>query len=86
MAKLTSAFPAVGSVTVKTLEIRDLSTISAHGTAKNMLAFNTVRESLGRVPGVVELHADTAGTPPQIQYNLTYQWKPRADEGVANGN
>jgi hypothetical protein len=85
MAKLTSAFPEYGYVTVKTLEVRDLSTITAHGIATTMPYFNSVREALGKIPGVVELHADTAGLPPQINYNLTYQWKPRPMEGATNG-
>jgi len=86
MKALTSAFPDLGSVTVKTLEIRDLSTVSVHGNATTMVAFNIVREKLGNVPGVVGLKSDTAGLPPQIQYNLNYQWKPRPEEGPANGN
>ena len=85
LAKLTSAFPETGSVTVKSIEIRDLSTVSAHGTATTMVAFNVMRESLGRIPGVVELHSETAGNP-QIQYNLAYQWQPKAAEGTSNGN
>jgi hypothetical protein len=86
MKALTSAFPDRGDVTVKTLEIRDLSSISVHGNAKNMVAFNIVRERLGNVPGVVDLKSDTAGQPPQIQYNLNYQWKPRPAEETTNGN
>ena len=84
LAKLTSAFPDYGYVTVKNLEIRDLNTISAHGTAQSIPYFNVMRESLGRVPGVVELHADTSGSGVQMQYNLTYQWNPRAGEGASN--
>jgi hypothetical protein len=83
LAKLTQAFPDTGTVTAKSLEIRDLSTVSAHGMATTMLAFNVMREGLGRIPGVIELHADTAGQPPQIAYNLTYQWRPRPTEGTA---
>ena len=84
LAKLTSAFPDYGYVTVKNLEIRDLNTISVHGTAQSIPYFNVMRQSLGRVPGVVELHADTSGSGVQMQYNLTYQWNPRAGEGASN--
>ena len=79
---LTSAMPVLGSVSVKSVEIRDLSTVSAHGTASSLPAFNVMREALGKVPGVSDLHADTAGQPPTIQYNLTYQWVPVAEEGA----
>ena len=83
---MTSAFPDNGNVSVKNLEIRDLNTVSAHGTAKTIAAFNAMREMLGKVPGVIELHADTSGQPPQMQYNLTYQWNPVAGERTANAN
>lgn len=79
---LTSAMPVLGSVSVKSVEIRDLSTVSAHGTASSLPAFNVMREALGKIPGVSDLHADTAGQPPTIQYNLTYQWVPVAEEGA----
>ena len=85
LAKLTSAFPDNGSVTAKSLEIRDLSAISARGTATTLVAFNVMRETLGRIPGVVELHSETAGNP-QIQFNLTYSWQPQAAEGASHGN
>ncbi len=77
-AKLTQAQPVLGSVSVKTIEIRDLSSVSAHGNATSLSDFNVMREALGRIPGVKDLHADTSGQPPQIQYNLTYQWDAAA--------
>jgi hypothetical protein len=86
LAKLTSAFPDYGTVTVKNLEVRDLNTVTAHGMAQTVAAFNAMRESLGKIPGVVELKADTAGIPPQMQYNLTYQWNPAAEEDTTHGN
>jgi hypothetical protein len=85
-AKLTSALPVRGTVTVKTMEIRDLSTVTVHGTTTSIADFNIMRETLGKIPGVTDLHADTAGSPPQIQYNLSYQWKPRAGEDSTNGH
>ena len=85
LAKLTTAFPGYGTVTVKTLEVQNLSDISVHGTATTMVAFNQVREALGKIAGVEELHADTAGLPPQIQFNLKYQWNPKSVEGADNG-
>lgn len=77
-AKLTQAQPVLGSVSVKTIEIRNLSSVSAHGNATSLSDFNVMREALGRIPGVKDLHADTSGQPPQIQYNLTYQWDAAA--------
>ena len=85
-AKLAAALPEVGTVTVKTFEIHDLSSITAHGTAQSILDFNVMREKLAKTPGVTDLHADTAGQAPQIQYNLTYQWTPGVGEETTNGN
>jgi len=86
LAKLTSAFPDVGNtVSVKTIEIRDLTSVTAHGAATTLVAFNAMREALGKIPGVADLHSETAGNP-QIQYNLSYTWKPVAEEGANNGN
>jgi len=85
LARLTDAFPVLGSVTVKTIEIHDLSTVSARGAATSMAAFNAMRTTLSTVPGVVELHSETAGNP-QIQYTLNYQWQASAMEGTTNGN
>ena len=85
-AKLTMALPSVGTVTLKSFDIREQNMISAHGTAQSIQDFNVMRENLARTPGVTDLHADTAGLAPQIQYNLTYQWKPRANQGTTHGN
>jgi hypothetical protein len=42
-----------------------------------------MREALGKIPGIKDLHADTSGQPPQIQYNLTYQWDAAAAAAAA---
>jgi hypothetical protein len=85
-AKLASALPDYGTVTVKNFEIRDLSSVTAHGMAQSMEEFNKMRERLGNTPGVTDLHSDTAGQAPQIAYNLNYQWKPRPGGESTNGN
>jgi hypothetical protein len=81
LSKLTASFPEEGSVSVKTLEIRDLSAVTCSGVAQNLAAFNTMREKLGKVAEVTGLHAETRGQQP-IQYSLNYQWQP----GGGNGN
>jgi hypothetical protein len=80
MARLTDAFPDYGYVSVKSLEVQNLSSISVRGIATTMPYFNQVRETLGKIPGVREVHADTVGQPPQISFNLTYTWIPRPEE------
>jgi hypothetical protein len=84
--KLAFAMPAYGTVTVKTLDIRDLTDVQLQGTAQTLVAFNTMRDALGNIDGVVGLHAETRGNPPQIQYTLNYQWQPQAAGDISNGN
>ena len=76
LAKLTSAFPDEGSITAKSIEVRDLTTVTVHGSAKTQAVFNATREKLGTIPGCVNVKGDTTGTAPQMQYNLAFDWNP----------
>ena len=76
LARLTSAFPDEGSITAKSIEVRDLSTVTVHGSARSQAVFNATREKLGTVPGCANVKGDTTGTPPQMQYNLAFDWNP----------
>jgi hypothetical protein len=76
LAKLTSAFPDEGSITAKSIEVRDLTTVTVHGSAKTQAVFNATREKLGSIPGCVNVKGDTTGTAPQMQYNLAFDWNP----------
>ena len=77
--------PSSGVVSVKNIDIRDLTDVQISGTARDMASFNAMRDKLGNVQGVANLHAETSGTPPQIKYTLAYQWQPTAGE-LSNGN
>jgi hypothetical protein len=90
LKNLTLAYPTIGTVNVKTINIRDLKEVEIAGTAQNLTAFNTMRESLGGQPGVVDLHSEVRnqgqaqqGQQP-IQYSLNYQWQPQG--GTPDGN
>ena len=80
MTALVEAFPDLGNVSAKSLEVQNLSSISVRGLATSMPGFNQMRETLGKIPGVREVHADTVGQPPQISFNLTYTWIPQPQE------
>jgi hypothetical protein len=82
---LAYAMPSVGTVTVKSVDIRELSDVQIQGNAQNLQALNNMRDTLGKVDGVVGLHAEYRGQQPQIQYTITFKWQPEG--GVAsNGN
>jgi len=93
LKNLTQAYPVIGTVNVKSIDIRDLKDVQIAGMATTLTAFNTMRENLGSEPGVVDLHSDVRNQPNQaggpggqqpIQYTLSYQWKPEG--ALANGN
>lgn len=81
---LCSAMPSYGTVVVKSLDIRNQSDVQCQGTAQTLAAFNAMRTALGNIDGVVGLHAETRGNPPQIAYTLNYQWQPAGE--ASNGN
>jgi hypothetical protein len=82
---LAKAFPDNGSITVKSMEIREQSEITASGTAQNEAAFLAVQKLLKNIPEVVELHSVLRGVAPTIQYEITYQWQPGGSGETSGG-
>ncbi|MDA1274615.1 MAG: hypothetical protein O2960_11275 [Verrucomicrobia bacterium] len=74
MRKLTEAFPAEGSVWVKRLEIRDLSTVTCSGTAKDFAAFQEMIERLRAVKQVGDLKQDQLQGNSPLQFSINFQW------------
>ena len=74
---LTTAFPEDGSVTAKTLEIRELpeargvSVVSCSGNAANYSALQRTVHQLGALRGVTELNVPTRGKTP-IQFTFDF--------------
>jgi hypothetical protein len=79
LRKLTEAFPDNGSVSAKTVEIRDLATVTCSGVASDNSAFLRLHGNLSKTPEISDLHAEVRGQKP-LQFSLNYQW------GGANGN
>jgi len=90
---LTTAFPEDGSVTARTLEIRELSqdrdapeapkgnAISCSGNAGSYAALQKLVHQLGSLSGVSDLNVPTRGKTP-IQFTLDFQLRG----GAANEN
>jgi hypothetical protein len=80
---LTEAFPEDGSVTAKTVEIRDLSAVTCTGTAKSYPALLKIVEQLRTRPQVPEVNlGPTRGQSPALQFTFNFQWS----EGGKNAN
>ncbi|HXS69132.1 MAG TPA: hypothetical protein VN761_09840 [Candidatus Polarisedimenticolia bacterium] len=71
---MSQAFPEDGSVTAKTLEIRDLSTVICSGTARSMQALVNTQGALEKKPGISGVKITRfIGHAPSIQFTLDIQ-------------
>jgi Tfp pilus assembly protein PilN len=74
--QLSTAFPQDGSVTATSIEIRDGSTVTCSGTARDSATFLHMLDTLNAAPGIALLHRDQIrGTAP-IQFTFGFQWNP----------
>ena len=75
LRRLTEAFPEDGSVTAKTVEIRDLNTVTCTGIARNYQALLKTVERLRGVRQIPEVNmGPTRGQPPALQFTFNFQW------------
>jgi hypothetical protein len=83
LRSLSEKFPEDGSVTAKTVEIRDLNAVTCTGIARNYQALLKTIESLRRVPQIPDVNlGPTRGQPPALQFTFNFQWS----EGGRNAN
>jgi hypothetical protein len=72
---LTEAFPEDGAVTAKTVEIRDLNTVTCTGIARNYEALLKTVAKLRTVPQIPDVNlGPTRGQPPALQFTFNFQW------------
>ena len=82
LRQLTEAFPEDGSVSAKSVDIRDLATITCSGSARDSQALLKMRDQLSAARGVSDVHIDqTRGSSP-VQFTFNFHWA----EGGGNGN
>jgi hypothetical protein len=75
LKRLTENFPEDGSVTAKTVEIRDLNTITCTGIARNYQALLKTVEKLRSVRQIPDVNlGPTRGQPPALQFTFNFQW------------
>jgi hypothetical protein len=83
LRNLTQAFPEDGSVTAKTVEIRDLNAVTCTGIARDRQVLLKTVENVRKVQQFREVAlGPTRGQPPAVQFTLNFQW----NEGGRSAN
>jgi hypothetical protein len=82
LRELTLAFPQDNSVTAKTVEIRDLGTVTCSGTARNYQALLKTVERLRAMPQVQKVNVgSTRGQEPAMQFTFNFVWREGGGSG-----
>jgi len=79
---LTTAFPEDGIVSAKTVEIRDVNTVTCSGTARDNAALLRTLNQLRSATGVTALKVDQIRGKAPMQFTFDFQW----GEGGGNAN
>jgi len=83
LRSLTQAFPEDGSVTAKTVEIRDLNSVTCTGTARNYQVLLQTLQKLRALPQIRDANlGPTRGQTPALQFSFSFAWT----EGGRNAN
>ena len=83
LRNMTQAFPEDGSVTAKTVEIRDLHSVTCTGTARNYQVLLQTLQRLRLLPQVRDANlGPTRGQAPALQFSFAFVW----GEGGQNAN
>jgi hypothetical protein len=74
LKQLSTAFPKTGDVSAKSIEIRDLNTVTCTGTAKDNQSLLKVTEAL-RKNGISDVKVDSIrGRVPSLQFTFDFHW------------
>ena len=82
LRKLSEAFPEDGVISVKTLDIRDLSTITCSGVARDNQALFKVLDQLRSTKEIANVKIDQIRGKVPLQFTFNFQW----GEGAARAN
>jgi len=83
LKELTTAFPDDGIVSAKSVEIRDLNSVTCTGITRDSEALFKIWENLRKSGKVTELHRPTTrGNKPPLQFTFDFHW----NEGGRNEN
>ena len=74
LRKLTEAFPAEGAVSAKSVEIRELASVSCSGTARDTQAFLKMLDQLRRTKEIGNVKVDQLRGKTPLQFTFNFQW------------
>jgi hypothetical protein len=84
LRRITESFPQSGVVYAKSFEIREttdnrqpVTLVNCSGTARSQQALGLMKQALDVTKEITNVHMDTKGTAPAIEFNLSFQWKRR---------
>ncbi|MCI0744398.1 MAG: hypothetical protein L0Y58_03230 [Verrucomicrobia subdivision 3 bacterium] len=80
LRKLTEAFPEEGAVTAKTVEIRELSTVTCSGVARDNQAFLKMLDQLRASKEISDVKVDQVRGKAPMQFTFNFQWGAKASE------
>ena len=75
---LTMAFPEDGSLTAKTVELREGATVVCSGTANDSFTLNRTLEKLRTVPAVRDVTVDQMRGKSPVQFSFNFKWDASA--------
>ena len=81
MKTLAESFPEEGSVWIKTIGIKDLSSVTCTGFARNNMEWLKLQDQLGKNKSIGDMHVLQTKGDAVIQFAFTFQWK-----GISNGS
>lgn len=76
MRKVTDLFPETGSVSVRSIEIKDRTEVTCVGVSKNATALSSVRKKMAEAPEVADFQAEMRGN----NFTFNFQWKENVRE------
>ena len=82
LRQLTQAFPEDGSVTAKTIELREEAVVRCTGTTSDQTALLRVVDKLRVVPHIINPHVDLISGKSPMQFTFDFRWS----EGGSNEN
>ena len=74
LRSVTEAFPEDGTVTAKTVEIRNSSHVNVTGTTRNFPALEQATGRLRKLKDVGDVRTDTIRGSSPMQFTFNFQW------------
>lgn len=76
LRRLSEVFPEDGTVSAKSIQLRDSGTVTVSGTARSNQALLRVLQQLRNVQGVRNVELETMRGQTPLQFTFKFQWNP----------